>query len=527
MNIETKRAANKLLSMVFAALVVPGCTEDTDSEELGHGHDALTAEQCEYFAVNDKVTLCHATSSQKKPYVIITVNVAGCISGHDHHAGDFISLDGTCNNDACYPSGAPVDVGDVCCDNMHVVGDECACLPGYAADSEGLCSDIDECAGGTDNCNDANGTCANTEGSFTCECNAGYAGDGVTCTDIDECALSTDNCDINGTCANTAGSFTCECNAGYEGDGVSCADIDECLGGTDDCDINGTCTNTVGSFSCDCNAGYEGNGVSCLDDNECTLGTDNCDVNATCTNTGGDFTCVCNAGYSGNGVTCVSDCVPPGFLVVSHDINTFTTSLAGANEAKFAVNVANHIAGANGNLLLFRSNTDLTRDWSSVITSALGTAGFSVTVTGNFSTDYTAFDAIFTSCDFPEMTFQNNQSLYQYVQAGGGVYLAGGVGCTAGGIPGAPYEAAGWAAFLSNFGLGFVTTTNNFLTSVGITSSHPLFAGVTGLKCGNGSSILDLGGNAQYGVIQTTGFGGASGGGAYAATAAGYPPACQ
>ena len=34
---------------------------------------------------------------------------------------------------------------------------------------------------GTDNCA-PEATCANTEGSFTCTCNQGYAGDGVTCT---------------------------------------------------------------------------------------------------------------------------------------------------------------------------------------------------------------------------------------------------------------------------------------------------------------------------------------------------------
>ena len=39
------------------------------------------------------------------------------------------------------------------------------------------CVDDDECIDGTHTC-DANGACTNTEGSFTCECNAGYTGDG-------------------------------------------------------------------------------------------------------------------------------------------------------------------------------------------------------------------------------------------------------------------------------------------------------------------------------------------------------------
>ena len=44
-------------------------------------------------------------------------------------------------------------------------------------------------------------------------------------TDIDECILGTDNCDANAACTNTIGSFTCACNAGYSGDGVTCTGI--------------------------------------------------------------------------------------------------------------------------------------------------------------------------------------------------------------------------------------------------------------------------------------------------------------
>ncbi len=42
-------------------------------------------------------------------------------------------------------------------------------------------SDIDECAAGTDNCS-ANAVCNDLVGSFDCECNTGFSGDGVTCT---------------------------------------------------------------------------------------------------------------------------------------------------------------------------------------------------------------------------------------------------------------------------------------------------------------------------------------------------------
>ena len=40
--------------------------------------------------------------------------------------------------------------------------------------------------------------------------------------DIDECATDVDNCDTNANCTNTPGSFTCACNLGYSGDGLTC-----------------------------------------------------------------------------------------------------------------------------------------------------------------------------------------------------------------------------------------------------------------------------------------------------------------
>jgi len=44
--------------------------------------------------------------------------------------------------------------------------------------------DIDECSGqgGGNNCALGTATCTNTVGGFTCKCNSGYSGTGVTCT---------------------------------------------------------------------------------------------------------------------------------------------------------------------------------------------------------------------------------------------------------------------------------------------------------------------------------------------------------
>ncbi|MCP3105420.1 FG-GAP-like repeat-containing protein [Myxococcus sp. K15C18031901] len=191
---------------------------------------------------------------------------------------------------------------EVCDDGNQLSGDGCSSVcqlePGYTCTGQPtVCTDIDECAAGTDNCNE-NATCTNIGGSFTCACNAGYTGDGVTCTDIDECATGTDNCNENATCTNTGGSFTCACKTGYTGDGVTCTDIDECATGTDNCNENATCTNTGGSFTCACNAGYEGDGVTCTNIDECA--TSPCLNGGTCIDGVGSYTCKCAPTYEGN-----------------------------------------------------------------------------------------------------------------------------------------------------------------------------------------------------------------------------------
>uniref|UniRef100_A0A0G4IBZ1 EGF-like domain-containing protein n=1 Tax=Chromera velia CCMP2878 TaxID=1169474 RepID=A0A0G4IBZ1_9ALVE len=42
---------------------------------------------------------------------------------------------------------------------------------------------------------------------------------------VDLCNDGTSNCDVNAACANAAGSFTCTCNKGFSGDGVTCAPL--------------------------------------------------------------------------------------------------------------------------------------------------------------------------------------------------------------------------------------------------------------------------------------------------------------
>ncbi|CAH3146754.1 unnamed protein product, partial [Porites lobata] len=88
--------------------------------------------------------------------------------------------------------------------------------------------DVDECSASSPVC-DSNANCSNTRGSYSCNCRAGYTGDGKTCqgicvpfSDVDECSASSPVCDSNSNCSNTRGSYICTCKSGYTGDGKTC-----------------------------------------------------------------------------------------------------------------------------------------------------------------------------------------------------------------------------------------------------------------------------------------------------------------
>ncbi len=198
----------------------------------------------------------------------------------------------------------------------------CTCNPGWAGDlaSGATCSDVDECQDGTAVC-DLFSECSNTAGGYSCPCLAGFAGDGAKeggCAEVDECATGLAACDLSAACSNTAGSYTCKCNEGFLGDpsagsgqvGKACSDVDECADGSAVCDLAAACTNTVGSYACTCKPGYNGDGKACQDIDECSLGLYQCDPHSACGNLDGSYLCKCDAGWVGDGAQCddVDEC---------------------------------------------------------------------------------------------------------------------------------------------------------------------------------------------------------------------------
>ena len=61
--------------------------------------------------------------------------------------------------------------------------------------------------------------------SFLRYCISMYTGCLCSDADVDECATNNGGCDNDATCANNDGSFTCACNTGYDGDGVTCTGL--------------------------------------------------------------------------------------------------------------------------------------------------------------------------------------------------------------------------------------------------------------------------------------------------------------
>uniref|UniRef100_A0A8C9XNG2 Latent-transforming growth factor beta-binding protein 1 n=1 Tax=Sander lucioperca TaxID=283035 RepID=A0A8C9XNG2_SANLU len=213
------------------------------------------------------------------------------------------------------------------CQNGECVNTEgsytCECNSGFAKSWRGQCEDVDECR---DPSSCPNGVCVNSPGSFQCQtCGLGFRPVNERCVDVNEC-LNQTVCG-RGRCVNTKGSYRCNCFQGYKlsPDHV-CQDVDECL--VANVCLAQLCLNTPGSYNCrNCGAGLQlsEDGYSCEDVDECqTPGV--CPMGV-CTNTEGSFSCVsCDPGFTvaPNGLSCedVNECEDPSQCVGGQCTNT-------------------------------------------------------------------------------------------------------------------------------------------------------------------------------------------------------------
>ncbi|XP_059838139.1 nidogen-1 [Hypanus sabinus] len=167
------------------------------------------------------------------------------------------------------------------------------------------------CYTGNHGC-DTNAICRPKQGNqFTCECSAGFRGNGLTCYDVDECRENPSICGNYAICNNQPGTYRCECFSGYQfaDDGRTCVAIQRpenpCQAGTHDCDSpeRAGCFYTGGSdYTCVCLPGFSGDGKSCVDIDECQ--PSRCHPYAQCFNVPGSFRCHCAPGYQGDGFQC-------------------------------------------------------------------------------------------------------------------------------------------------------------------------------------------------------------------------------
>uniref|UniRef100_A0A8C5NK91 Nidogen 2 n=1 Tax=Junco hyemalis TaxID=40217 RepID=A0A8C5NK91_JUNHY len=132
----------------------------------------------------------------------------------------------------------------------------------------------------------------------------------------DPCHDGSHACEAPARCQPGVGTeYTCECPAGYRGDGRGCRDVDECSEGLSQCGPFSVCLNEPGSYRCECRGGYQpaGDGQACVRNDPCEAGRHHCAPGdrARCLSRGdGRATCECLPGYTGDGIHCSGKLTP-------------------------------------------------------------------------------------------------------------------------------------------------------------------------------------------------------------------------
>ncbi|KAM7419941.1 hypothetical protein PAMA_016848 [Pampus argenteus] len=249
------------------------------------------------------------TSSSNRDYTVTSLD--GDVQNRNYQWRQTVTFQ-SCPHDEA--AGAAPSTQQLSVDQIFVMFDAENHLIRYAMSNRigsvhSVLPEQNPCFTGRHGC-DINAVCRAGEGlQFTCECAAGFTGDGRYCHDIDECRDSLQVCGANAVCNNQPGTFHCECSGGFvfASDGKTCIEenrpVDHCQRGSHDCDERALCSYTGGSaYACSCLPGYTGDGRVCRDVDECQQ--DRCHRDALCSNTQGSYTCQCHPGFHGDGFQC-------------------------------------------------------------------------------------------------------------------------------------------------------------------------------------------------------------------------------
>ncbi|NDY73092.1 PEP-CTERM sorting domain-containing protein [Desulfobacter hydrogenophilus] len=181
----------------------------------------------------------------------------------------------------------------------------------------------------------------------------------------------------------------------------------------------------------------------------------------------------------------VPDSAEAGSVVIASDDWIFTNtgfSSRPVDTSNFAINLAEYLTGDNiGKIHAYSDFQSLTQ--SSLI-NTLNNAGYTYTTGYGISFDLetlSQYDALFFSSG---LSTAGLDVLEDYVTGGGSVYIHAGLG-----MSNPSGAATAWNGFLSQYGMGFGTYFIGLGGATNISSTHPLFDGVSSLYMLNGHPI--------------------------------------